>query len=38
MDEFILEFNEKQNNDHRKIGKDLKMFTFDMLAGKGLPI
>ncbi len=38
MDDFVLEFNEKQNNDHRKIGKDLKMFTFDMLSGKGLPI
>ncbi len=38
INEFVLAFNKKQNNDHRKIGKDLKMFTFDMLAGKGLPI
>jgi threonyl-tRNA synthetase len=29
---------EKKERDHRKIGADLELFTFDLLAGQGLPI
>jgi threonyl-tRNA synthetase len=30
--------NERKERDHRKLGSDLNLFTFDLLAGQGLPI
>lgn len=38
LDEFLKEFNERKERDHRKIGADLELFSFDQLAGQGLPI
>ncbi len=38
LDEFIKAYNEKLESDHRTIGKILDLFTFDQLAGQGLPI
>lgn len=38
LDLYINEYNERAERDHRKIGKDLELFTFDLLAGQGLPI
>ncbi|WP_425379540.1 threonine--tRNA ligase [Spiroplasma endosymbiont of Stenodema calcarata] len=31
-------YEERKERDHRKIGKDLEIFTFDQLVGPGLPI
>ncbi|MDE7433963.1 MAG: hypothetical protein K2M43_02430 [Mycoplasmoidaceae bacterium] len=38
MDEFKKELAIKAESDHRKIGKDLEIFTFDNIVGQGLPI
>jgi len=38
FDEFMIDYNERIERDHRKIGKDLDLFTFDILAGQGFPI
>lgn len=38
MSDFIKEVNERKERDHRKIGADLELFSFDLLAGQGLPI
>jgi threonyl-tRNA synthetase len=38
MEEFIKDVNDRKERDHRKIGADLELFTFDNLAGQGLPI
>lgn len=38
MNEFIKELNDRKERDHRKIGADLELFSFDILAGQGLPI
>ena len=37
-DEFLRYQEELRSRDHRKIGQELKIFTFDDLAGQGLPI
>lgn len=40
-DEFskkLSEITEREQRDHRKIGKDLDLFYFDDLSGKGMPI
>ncbi len=34
----IVEIQEREERDHRKIGKELELFYFDDLAGKGMPI
>ncbi|AHF61109.1 hypothetical protein P344_04155 [Spiroplasma mirum ATCC 29335] len=36
--EFLVMLAERKERDHRKIGKDLEIFTFDKLVGPGLPI
>lgn len=36
--EYELIIEEQKQRDHRKIGNDLELFTFDPLAGQGLPI
>jgi threonyl-tRNA synthetase len=38
LNAFVNEVNERKTRDHRKIGADLELFSFDMLAGQGLPI
>ncbi len=38
FDEYMVEYQERIDRDHRKIGKDLDLFTFDLLSGQGLPI
>jgi threonyl-tRNA synthetase len=30
--------NERKERDHRKLGNELELFTFDLMAGQGLPI
>ncbi len=38
FDNYMVEYQERLDRDHRKIGKELDLFTFDLLAGQGLPI
>ncbi|CAM3543738.1 threonine--tRNA ligase [Marinicrinis lubricantis] len=38
LDEHLVLLEEAKKRDHRKLGKDLKMFTFTKEVGQGLPI
>lgn len=38
LKEYLELLEERKQRDHRKIGKDLKLFTFSNLVGQGLPI
>lgn len=38
LDNFLVELQERIERDHRTIGKNLELFTFDLLSGQGLPI
>gem|GEM_PF-2062183 len=38
FDKKKLELKEREERDHRKIGKELELFMLDDLAGKGMPI
>ena len=38
LKEYLNMLNEAKKRDHRKIGKDLKLFTFDNEIGPGLPL
>jgi len=38
LDEYLLGSGRNKKRDHRKIGKDLDLFVFSDLIGKGLPI
>ncbi|WP_373865249.1 threonine--tRNA ligase [Paenibacillus koleovorans] len=38
LDEHLVLLEEAKKRDHRKLGKDLKMFTFAKEVGQGLPI
>ncbi len=38
LDEYLVELEEAKERDHRKLGKDLGIFMFSDLVGKGLPI
>ncbi|MGL5732997.1 MAG: threonine--tRNA ligase [Metamycoplasmataceae bacterium] len=38
LEEFLQILAERKERDHRKIGKELNLFTFDKLAGQGFPI
>lgn len=38
LDEHLKLLEEAKERDHRKIGKDLKIFMFDELVGKGFPL
>lgn len=38
LDEHLALLEEAKKRDHRKLGKDLKMFTFSREVGQGLPI
>lgn len=38
LNDYLSLLEERKERDHRKIGKDLKLFTFNNLIGQGLPI
>ncbi len=38
LDEYMLLMEEAKKRDHRKIGKELELFTFSEPVGKGLPL
>ncbi|MFH1004040.1 MAG: threonine--tRNA ligase [Bacteroidota bacterium] len=38
LDEYLLMLEEAKKRDHRKIGKELKIFSFDDSVGPGLPL
>ena len=38
LDEYLHRLEETEKRDHRKIGKDLDLFIFSDLVGKGLPL
>ncbi len=38
MDEYLAFLQDRKERDHRRIGKDLGLFTFDQLCGPGMPI
>lgn len=38
LKEYLEILEDRKQRDHRKIGKDLNLFTFNPLAGQGLPI
>jgi threonyl-tRNA synthetase len=38
LDDYLVHLEEIKKRDHRKIGKDLDLFVFSELVGKGLPI
>jgi len=38
LDEYLVQLEEAQKRDHRKIGKELDLFTFSAKVGQGLPL
>ncbi|WP_026473074.1 threonine--tRNA ligase [Alkaliflexus imshenetskii] len=38
LDEYLVMLEEAQKRDHRKIGKELDLFTFSQKVGQGLPL
>lgn len=38
MDAYLTMLEEAKRRDHRKIGKELSLFTFDEMVGQGLPL
>ncbi|MCV3743829.1 threonine--tRNA ligase [Ureaplasma sp. ES3154-GEN] len=38
LDNYLILLQERKERDHRKLGKELDLFTFNTLAGQGLPI
>ena len=38
LDEYLLMLEEAKKRDHRKIGKEMSLFMFNDMVGKGLPI
>ncbi len=38
LDEYLVLLEEAKKRDHRKIGKDLELFTFSQTVGAGLPL
>ena len=38
LDEYLALLEEAKKRDHRKIGKELELFTFSEMVGKGLPL
>lgn len=38
LDAFVTQREEAEKRDHRKLGKELELFTFDEEIGKGLPL
>ncbi|ADE19698.1 threonine--tRNA ligase [Mycoplasma crocodyli] len=38
LDQYLAILEDRKERDHRKIGKEMKLFTFSKLAGQGFPI
>jgi threonyl-tRNA synthetase len=38
LDEYLIKLEEARKRDHRKIGKELELFTFSQKVGQGLPL
>ncbi|HPW66598.1 MAG TPA: threonine--tRNA ligase [Salinivirgaceae bacterium] len=38
LDEYLIMLEEAKKRDHRKIGKELELFTFSQAVGQGLPL
>lgn len=38
LDDYLLQIEEAKKRDHRKLGKELDLFTFSDLVGSGLPL
>jgi threonyl-tRNA synthetase len=38
LDEYLMLLEEAKKRDHRKIGRELELFTFSEMVGKGLPL
>lgn len=38
LDEYLVLLEEAKKRDHRKIGKEMELFTFSEMVGKGLPL
>ncbi|MDR2928260.1 MAG: threonine--tRNA ligase [Cytophagaceae bacterium] len=38
LDEYLVKLEEAQKRDHRKLGKELELFTFSQKVGQGLPL
>lgn len=38
LDEYLYQLEEAKRRDHRKLGRELELFTIDPLVGKGLPL
>lgn len=38
LDDYLVQLEEAQKRDHRKIGKELDLFTFSAKVGQGLPL
>jgi threonyl-tRNA synthetase len=38
LDEYLVLLEEAKKRDHRKIGRELELFTFSEMVGKGLPL
>ena len=38
LDEYLVQLEEAQKRDHRKIGKELELFAFSQNVGQGLPL
>ncbi|WP_414657212.1 threonine--tRNA ligase [Deinococcus sp. VB343] len=38
LDEYLHKLEEAKRRDHRKLGKELELFTIDPLVGRGLPL
>jgi threonyl-tRNA synthetase len=38
LDEYLVLLEEAKKRDHRKIGKELELFMFSEMVGKGLPM
>jgi threonyl-tRNA synthetase len=38
LNSFEQSLQERKERDHRKLGSELQLFTFDLMAGQGLPI
>ncbi|MGN0186622.1 MAG: threonine--tRNA ligase [Paludibacteraceae bacterium] len=38
LDEYLVMLEEAKQRDHRKIGKEMELFTFSDMVGKGLPL
>jgi threonyl-tRNA synthetase len=38
LEEYLFQLEEAKKRDHKKLGKQLKLFTFSPLVGRGLPV